>query len=299
MRTAAVVLALSLISAAAAESQELSLNQIDSLVALGQVHEARDGLQSWWASTGPTAARQDLQRGLWLRAILTVDPALAEADFQRLVLEFPGGPYSDRALLRLGYGAHARNDLVAAAERFRAILRDYPDSPLRTVSQTWLDTYGTEADAQASAAAAEEQRPQAAEPEEPPPEAPREPPGTPPERREQPAPQVQPTREPVVERPQPPAEATPTTPTTPAGQGTFAIQLGAFSQLAGARRVAERAQAAGFEARLVRTGSSPLIRVRIGRFPDEAEANRQLAAVTGAGLEAILVDNADRESPVR
>ena len=62
------------------------------------------------------SGRGDRQRGLWLRAILTVDPLMAGLDFQRLVLEYPGGAHSDEALLRLGFGT-AEHQIATGLQR--------------------------------------------------------------------------------------------------------------------------------------------------------------------------------------
>ena len=105
------------------------LAQIDSLVMAGRTEDARQGLMTWWDRA--PAGRTDQQHTLWLRAVLTVDPAQASVDYQRLVVEYPGGPYSDRALLRLAQAAEARGDFVRAQGHLRTLLRDYPTSPAR------------------------------------------------------------------------------------------------------------------------------------------------------------------------
>jgi hypothetical protein len=45
------------------------------------------------------------------------------------------------------------------------------------------------------------------------------------------------------------------------------------------------------------TPGSPLIRVRLGGFPDEAGARALLGEVRSRGLEATVVSDALRESP--
>ena len=76
------------------------------------------------------------QRGTWLRALLTIDPEMAALDLRRLVVEYPGGPFSDRALLRLAHGAWSRSERTAALRHLRALLRDYPESPLRVEARS-------------------------------------------------------------------------------------------------------------------------------------------------------------------
>ena len=115
------------------------LAQIDSLVMAGRTEDARQSLMTWWdrvnapddSKERAPAGRTEQQHALWLRAVLTVDPAQASVDYQRLVVEYPGGPYSDRALLRLAQAAEARGDFVRAQGHLRSLLRDYPTSPAR------------------------------------------------------------------------------------------------------------------------------------------------------------------------
>jgi cell division septation protein DedD len=241
-----------------------------------------------------------------------VDPDLAEADYQRLIVEFPGGPYSDRALLRLGYAAHARDDLATARGSFETLVRDYPGSPLRSVAQRWLEEYG---DSVPAGPPRDEARAQVLA-------------GVPADTAGEPATDiaaeaVTDTRAEVVTdtaagvvadraaevtpdtavvvpptvrpAPAPPEETTRAAPET---AGRYTVQLGAFSMMAGARSILRRARSAGLDARLVRTEGSELIRVRVGRYSDAAAASRARAEVRSMGLEAIVVEDADRESPV-
>ena len=111
---------------------------VDSLAMAGRADEARTALESWWENQRVRSGRRDRQRGLWLRAILTVDPRMAGLDFQRLVLEYPGGSHSDEALLRLGLISAAAEDFLRAARYFRTLVTDYPRSPHRRRAQEWL-----------------------------------------------------------------------------------------------------------------------------------------------------------------
>lgn len=122
-----------------ASGQASGLDRVETLAASGQVEEARDALTSWWDGPRSSASRQELQRGLWLRAVLTVDRSLAELDFHRLALEFPTGPFAPGAVARLGYGAEAAGEWAEAAEHFRRIGRDYPDSPEAREARAWLE----------------------------------------------------------------------------------------------------------------------------------------------------------------
>jgi hypothetical protein len=80
----------------------------------------------------------DRQHAIWLRALLTTDPEFSELDYRRLVIEYPGGPYSDGALLRLAQGARAWGDLEAARRYLEILVRDYPLSPLRAVGRCFV-----------------------------------------------------------------------------------------------------------------------------------------------------------------
>ena len=111
---------------------------VDSLASAGRADEAREALESWWEDQRVGAGRRDRQRGLWLRGILTVDPRMAGLDFQRLVLEYPGGSHSDEALLRLGLISADTEDILRAAGYFRTLVTDYPRSPQRRRAQEWL-----------------------------------------------------------------------------------------------------------------------------------------------------------------
>jgi hypothetical protein len=108
---------------------QVSLDVVDSLALAGRADEARTTLESWWQSERAGSSRRDRQRGLWLRALLTVDPRMAGLDFQRLVLEYPGGSHSDEAMLRLGLISAADedfprvNDTASFQERF-ALMTD-------------------------------------------------------------------------------------------------------------------------------------------------------------------------------
>jgi len=115
-----------------------SLDQVESLIAQGRILQARQVLEAWWEDQGPRVNRMDRQRSLWLRARLTVDPSMAEPDLRRLVLEFPGGLYSDDALVRLAQAAELRGDLRGAHDHYSALVRGYPSSPHVVGAEAWL-----------------------------------------------------------------------------------------------------------------------------------------------------------------
>ena len=145
MRTLFLAFALLLLDLSPAAPQEgSSLTEVEALMARGSIMEARETLENWWNTRLSMASRTDRQRGIWLRGKLTVDPSLAELDFRRLVLEFPGGPYSDDALFRLGQSAEIRGDLRGAQTFFETLLRDYPSSPRVPEAELWVRDHARE-----------------------------------------------------------------------------------------------------------------------------------------------------------
>ena len=124
-------------------AQESALDRAESLAAAGRVDQARDALTDWWGRDRSGATRQDRQRALWLRGSLTVDRSLAELDYHRLALEYPGGPYSARAIERLGMGAQAAGEWGQASEHFRRIVTEYPGAQEAAAARIWLSRWGT------------------------------------------------------------------------------------------------------------------------------------------------------------
>lgn len=245
-----------------------ALDRVEELVRSGNTEEARAALLSWWASEGARAARRDVQRGLWLRGRLTVDPVQAQVDFRRLVIEFPGGPWSDQALFRLAQAAWASGDAAGAAAHVDRLAREYPTSPVRREAEAWLAEAGPAPEPPASALPAERPVETAVEP----------PTG------------ANAATEPAV-RPE-------VAPATTAG-GPFAVQLGAFSSLERAEGLLRRVSDAGFDARLVRVPGSDLVRVRVGTFDSAEGAGAILRRLQDLGFQGALARDAHREERVR
>ena len=248
-----------------------SLDIVDSLAAAGRADEARTALEAWWDNERVPSGRLDRQRGLWLRAILTVDPRMAGLDFQRLVLEYPGGSHSDEALLRLGLISAAAEDLPRAAGYFRTLVTDYPRSPQRRRAQEWL-TQNFVAVEEAELAEAESRESESREPEFPEPEFPE------PE-----------SREPEVGASEP-AEAV---------AARYAVQVGAFESEERARSLLASVNASGFRARLVHVTGSTLVHVRIGAFLDRAGAAELIDRVRRRGHEATIAVDVGEEEPMQ
>ncbi len=117
-------------------AQSPDLDGVERLIAEGRFGSARSVLQGWLDASGGAVVWADRQRGMWLRGLLTVDPEMAELDLRRLVVEYPGGPFSDQALIRLAHGARAQSDDVQALEYLKVFLRDYPESTLRNEARS-------------------------------------------------------------------------------------------------------------------------------------------------------------------
>jgi len=131
------------------------LTEIERLALAGRAEEARELLSDWWEPGFAEARRVDRQAALWLRGVLTVDPAMAELDFQRLMVEYPGTFYAERALARLARAAEARGRTDEAADYFRRLIRGYPGSAQEEEARAWLDGHGLPVEAPEDAAARE------------------------------------------------------------------------------------------------------------------------------------------------
>lgn len=142
------------VAAQSSSDADPSLDRIDSLVRAGSVERAREELLGWYEARGDQASREDLQRALWLRAVLTVDPTQAALDLRRLALEYPGGPWTPGALLRLGLLAEAGDRAAEAAEHYRVLVRDHAGSEVAAAAGARLERMSADAPAPASVPAA-------------------------------------------------------------------------------------------------------------------------------------------------
>lgn len=126
----------------AAGAQTSELERIDQLAREGRANEARAQLLAWWDDGYEEVGRDLQQRALWLRARLTVDPDQAMRDYQRLVVLYPAGTFTDQALFRLAQAAHALGDGRQARAHVEALARDHPGSPVRRAAEAWLSEAG-------------------------------------------------------------------------------------------------------------------------------------------------------------
>ena len=267
IRLSALILA---VGAAVPLGAQESLDVVDSLALAGRADEARTALESWWENGRVRSSRLDRQHGLWLRAILTVDPRMAGLDFQRLVLEYPGGSYSDEAMLRLGLISAAAGDLPDAAGYFRTLVTDYPRSPQRRQAEEWLSEHLVaveEAEAAAREAESADEEAETTAQEE--------------------ATDVD-AQEPEVDSPDRAETVSP----------SYAVQVGAFESEERARSLLAAVNASGFRARIVRVPGSELVRVRIGAFLDRTGAAELMDRVRRRGHEATIAVDVAEEEPI-
>jgi len=256
-------------------AQERSLIQVEQLASTGRAEEARAMLLEWWGSDRSNASRRNLQLSLWLRGRLTVDPGQAARDFRRLVIEYPGGTYADRALFRLAQSAHAQGDRERARTYMASLTRDHPGSPVREQAEAWM--------ARASRAgplpvlklveAEESEDQRTVDP---------------------------PLEESIAELiPTVPAPSRDSTAPVLSSGARYAVQLGAFLDESRARTLLEHATEAGLDVRSVRVEGSRLMHVRVGLFDSSAQASLSFQSVTDLGFAAVVVSDAQNEERAR
>ena len=247
----------------------------------GRFDEARERVETWWAGGEAGRDRLSVQQALWLRARLTVDSEAAELLYRRMVVEFPGGNWSDQALLRLSSGAQARGEYEPAQRFLQILVRDYPSSPFRVEARAELARLDAQVARMAGAAPA---RPAAA----------------PAAAAASSAPPVEPPSAGAGARAgTTPPVSTPSAPPPPSVvEGAFTLQFGAFGQPAGARALAAELRVAGLDARVVQVEGSPLYRVRVEAFTSREAAETRALALRERGFQVIVSSDRDRERPV-
>lgn len=266
------------LSVVAAPAAAQSLNDVGELARDGRVGAARVALTDWWDASWESASREQRQEALWYRAVLTLDPAQAATQFRRLAIEYPGGAWTAQALLRLARTALLEDDLLTAARYFEDLRRDYPASAARLEAVEWLDENADRVERARSAPAASAP-------------APATPVATPPPTGTTSAP-------PTGTTTPPPAGTTSAPQTGTEVRRNWGVQLGAFSTVERARDLAARAEAAGFETRLVRIPGSDLVRLRVGKYEDAAGAEAAYDRVVAAGFDAAVVQDVSSEVPI-
>lgn len=247
---------------------EDALDRVEELARAGRAVEARVLLSEWWEGGRRMASRDAEQRAIWLRGVLTVDPGQASLDFWRLVVEYPLGPYTARALARIAGAADVSGDRAAAVRARETLVREHRGTPEAQRARAWLEARGEQ------------------------PPGPVEPAARPPDVEAGGAEPTSGAGDEAGGRADPAEEAGASV------RGDYAVQLGAFSTMIRARELMERARAAGLEPRLVRVPGSALARVRVGRFTGRPAAEELRRRVVGLGLEALVSEDASSEQPV-
>ena len=222
----------------------------------GDLEKARGYLRDWLVSDAATAAEAEVGRALVLRARLAANPDSAEVDYLEAAVR-GGEEYGAIARLRLAQLRlmDGRPSLaVADLDRLRA---DFPGS--RLIPESWLWTgfaWESLGDPGAACRAWEEVGGGDG-------------------------------RDPIVV--QADAGLAGCGSGSQAG-GRFTVQLGAFGSRQAADEVRKRASSSGTEARVVEPDTTtPLYRVRVGRFSRREDAARMAVRLRAEGLEAIVV----------
>jgi cell division septation protein DedD len=265
------VVLVSVWAAPAALSAQAGLEEIERLTRLGRTEEAREALLSWWEDGRSDAGRRELQRALWLRGRLTVDPVQAGLDFRRLVVLYPSGQFTPDAILRLAQASFAMGDEQAARNYVATLVRDYPRSSARESAEAWLADAGPVPPPGDTPTGTVTETPARAER---------------PRRDEPPPPRDVPSR--AEDEPEAAAEAS----------MNYYVQLGAFAEEERAVALAEEVTAQGVDVRVVRVEGSRFTHVRVGRFADRAAAVELLEELTARGISAALVRDDRPERPV-
>ena len=225
----------------------------------GDVERAREHLRDWLVSDAATAPEAEVGRALVLRARLAANPDSAEVDYLEAAVR-GGEEYGAIARLRLAQLRlmDGRPSLaVADLDRLRA---DFPDS--RLVPESWLWTgFAWESLGDPGAACSAWKQVGGVD-----------------------------GRDPIAVQAE--AGLAGCGGGSPAGQAgrQFTVQLGAFGSRQAADEVRKRASSSGSEARVVEPdATTPLYRVRVGRFSRREDAARMAVGLRADGLEAIVV----------
>jgi cell division septation protein DedD len=257
-------------------SAQSSLEAVERLTRLGRTEEARAALLEWWDNGRDDAPRRELQRGLWLRGRLTVDPVQAELDFQRLALLYPSGQFTPDAVLRLAQASWAMGDEAEARRYLETLERDYRRTDAWEQAQEWIADAG-----------------------------PLPPPGDTPTRviesRDEDETKSATDEVAADSTVADPVEADQTTVAIDTAEAdpvmNYFVQLGAFADDERALKLYEEVVARGIDVRVVRVEGSQFTHVRVGRFAERSAAVELLEELTAQGIRAALVRDDRAEHP--
>ncbi|MDT8436710.1 MAG: SPOR domain-containing protein [Gemmatimonadota bacterium] len=236
--------------AAAQEPGDLAAAEIAADA--GDVERARSFLARWAARTAGPATGPEAGRFLLLRARLTADPDSAEVDYVEAAIR-GDARYGALARLRLAQLRLARGRPGLAAEDLARLRSDFPGSDRVGESWHWTGQALQAAGDPEGACEAWERARQAGH----------EDAGL---------------------------AAALAACAAGTGPGAFTVQLGAFGSGDAAERVRSSQALRGLDPRIdPPDATTPLHRVRVGRFARKDDAARLAVRLRGAGLEAIVV----------
>jgi hypothetical protein len=131
-------LALTLIMAGPLPAQlPADAGQVRALLDAASFPAAREMVLRLWAERGDSLRGEERSEALFLRAILTLDPAAAETDLRRIVVEHPSSPDADAALLRLALLRLEGGEASEASTLLERLEAGYPQSQLLAASAEW------------------------------------------------------------------------------------------------------------------------------------------------------------------
>lgn len=267
----------SAVDAGTAAADSAALARVAAHLDAARFDSARTALEGWRTQRAPTARPSDRATADLLGARLETDGIAAQHAWLSLALAHPFGPDAGLALLRVGQAAVLTHDTAAANVYLRRLIDDFPNSGHVAEAHLWLarsrmlandPAHACESARAGLAAAGSSEVIGLLRAEEQ-------------------------TACAAAARP----SLTETQPVT--ADGPYAVQSGAFRTRTSADALLRRLRQAGFEPRLVRVPANDLMRVRIGGFSDSGRASSLRQRVRDAGFDAVVVDDADRESPVR
>ncbi len=314
-------------------ARDPGLQRVDSLLAAGNLEDARTGLEKWIADNPPgNAASGSQAQALYLRGRLATDWKGAEDAYLSVVLGYPTSPNAPDALLLLGKGLLAAASTgspstaaIRAASYLERLINDYPGNPLRDEARLWLARAwsesgkadlgcgmlrqtladGTDPDIAATMrvdsttiCAAAVASPAAAVSAPPAPQSRAMP------RHDSTVAARTPTRDSTntartAARDTAPVVTPPPTTTKPAettrANGRFTVQVAAMRVREGANRIADQLRKAGFNARVVDLEGSGLIRVRVDTFANADDATALAERIRARGFDADVVSDVDKE----
>lgn len=264
-------------SSSSAASLEAAVAAADS----GEVERARQMLDAWIATRQGSAPADQRDRARFLEARLTQDPDSARRLYARLAVE-ASSEIGARARLRLAQLRLARGETDAALGDLELVRADFPGSPAAAESWIWTGRAHRAAGAGAAACRAFGRAERAAAGA-----------GLSDLRNE--AEEARAACDGGGAVPGAPAEEVGGRSGAAAG-ARWVVQLGAFQDRSAAEDLRERAEEAGFQARIVTTPDRPgLHRIRVGRFGDRAAAEAVARRLEERGFRALITESAGTE----